>query len=506
MMVDRIEKIIQQLVEVCLKFVKQDEKGRFVFEDPIDKKEISAHYGATHAATAFIIRGMAQGDLEILRTGLNMLDSILERWEASSKLHGYHNDFNNFALCLLIDRCSSHIGNRGEKIKATVISTPDSNNPTVNWYPMRWYVNRCRYEWTGNKIYEDKCLELRKLIAQATYKDGFIDDRTPKGISFNLQYNVATVAAMQLLRVRGEEIDLEKEMGALLCTVAPDGDVNYLGRGTNQIFAWGMWIYLLETSLQGNISQALDFLEKQVFIMIEKENMMLNPWEGSEKYMWWDYHYSSVYTAHFLLWLILAKEDSKKAEINPRKINEGDSGVVVVRDEDAFVTWFEGRKEYLSERGPAIMALWTRKSGIICKGTFGPWQGAFGNKYAPKETTIRNYFGLAIIKAEKENEIIEKVARKLGMLFPKYARELFVPVFAKVNCSICGSKIVLVWENSRKANFLNVPYINSAVITINGKEYSLESLRTMKIRNQYGWINVAQIPIPSRKKLVVEIE
>ena len=183
---------------------------------------------------------------------------------------------------------------------------------------MRWAVNKKRIEWKGDNNYQSTINKCKEIIFKATNADGGIEDRLPHGTSFNLQYDLATVSILQYLRVQGEPMDLSKELGFLLNAVAPDGDINYQGRGTNQIFAWGLWIYLLASS--GNTKDlltALNFLEPRLKKMLDNNNMMLNEWEGKEKYLWWDYHYASVYTAHCLLWLVMAYIDAYKAKITP---------------------------------------------------------------------------------------------------------------------------------------------------------------------------------------------
>ena len=48
----------------------------------------------------------------------------------------------------------------------------------------------------------------------------------------------------------------------MLAAEAPDGDINYLDRGTNQIFAWGLGIYLLAPSGQQDaLKCAIAYLE-----------------------------------------------------------------------------------------------------------------------------------------------------------------------------------------------------------------------------------------------------
>lgn len=483
-----IDKLINQTLEACLECVKENNKGQLEFVDPLDHEEISAHYGATHAATAFILLGQVRADQQLLDTGLKLLESILDRWSISSKLPGFHNDFNNFALCLLIDRAGKAVNNFADRIKNTIMSTPDSNNPTVNWYPMRWYVNLCRYEWTGEKKYDARCKKLRTLIEDATYEDGFIDDRTPKGLSFNLQYDVATVAAMELLKVKGEGININKELGALLKAVAPDGDINYLGRGTNQIFAWGLWVYLLSTSSQEEIDRALKFLKDKVPVMLKNHNLMLNDYPGEEKYMWWDYHYCSVYTAHFLLWMALAKFDKGMQPIKPEQVNKEDSGVHIYKNENAFIATFDGRKEYLAERGPVIAAIWTKKSGMVCKGTFGPWQGAFGNKYMQPDAAIYNFAGWQVhngFAVKKSSRIINK----LNTFLPRQESYKTGPYFSTFSVELKDNDIFIKWNISHQRNIsFNLPVIEQiepSNVTLMCGDQNICLINTICVRNQY---------------------
>ena len=228
--------IVRRLMELtknkCLEWV-EEKSGETYFVDPLDHEEISAHYGATHAAASFLIIGKLNSDSNIEGVGKRLLISILDRWETSSKLPSFHYDFNNFALCVAYDYLE---GELRERVKCTVLSTPDSRHDTVNWIPMRWFVNKCRYEWTKNEKYQSACTICTEKIKSATYEDGFIDDRLPKGMSFNLQYDVATVAVLQYLRNHGEELDISKETGSLLNAVAPDGDINYFDNWGSSCF------------------------------------------------------------------------------------------------------------------------------------------------------------------------------------------------------------------------------------------------------------------------------
>ncbi|MGM9776815.1 MAG: hypothetical protein ACI3ZD_00560, partial [Prevotella sp.] len=385
-MKSKIKSLIEQVVPVCESWISKDNDGLYRFVDPNDGEEISAHYGATHAAASFIIWGKETDKKELYDKGMSLLQSILKRWDTSKCLPAFHYDFNNFALCLIIDYVD-------DKTKAlilkTVCNTADSNHNTINWLPMRWLVNKKRFEWTSDGKYNNRINHCKKTIAKATNADGGIEDRLPHGMSFNLQYDVATVAVLQYLRVHGEEMDLSKELGFLLNAVAPDGDINYQGRGTNQIFAWGLWVYLLASSSQNEALQtALTYLTPRLTKMLDNNNLMLNDWDGKEKYLWWDYHFASVYIAHLMMWLILAYLDYEKKSINPTYSSSTETGLHIYRSENFFVSWFEGRTEYLAEKGPAIAAIWSKKQGMICKGTFGPWQGLFGNKYIHEDVVV----------------------------------------------------------------------------------------------------------------------
>jgi len=73
------------------------------FVDPLDGDEITAHYGATHAAAAFIILGKSRNDAALLEKGKALISSIISRWDKSKTLPAFHFDFNNFALCVAHD-------------------------------------------------------------------------------------------------------------------------------------------------------------------------------------------------------------------------------------------------------------------------------------------------------------------------------------------------------------------------------------------------------------------
>lgn len=504
-----IENLISKTMDYCASWITELD-GTVQFVDPLDHKEISAHYGATHAAAAMMLYGIRKNDSRYEELGLSLLQSVLKRWETSKVLPGFHNDFNNFALCTLTETLPENkYGQLIEEIKRKVLSTSDSNHDTINWLPMRWYVNLCRYTWTKEERYTVACQVCRDKIKRATYDDGFIDDRLPKGLSFNLQYDVATVAVMQFLSVRGEEVDLSKEFGALLAAVAPDGDINYFGRGTNQVFAWGLWIYLLASAgMECDLEKALNYCAEKILVMLEKNNLMLNEWEGAEKYLWWDYHYCSVYTAHFLFWLVLAQEDYGKKAIVPVLSDKCDSGIEIIREAGWFVVIFSGRTEYLAERGPAVVALGLEDGRMFVKGAFGPWQGAFGKMYTIYDTVLKNCFGvlhMSINSDYSHNRLMRKIFQK------KTARPSlgFRPVFVTFNVTIGQEKIEFSWENTQKKNIIfNCCVTGNFVGGELFEDYERVPFPCVGlIRNQYGFQKLYQSRIMNRSvwKLVINI-
>lgn len=498
-----IESLVQTILPTVESWFAKGRDGLDRLMDPVDDVEISAHYGATHAAAALIIWGRSNDDGQLYGKGASLLRSILDRWHINRKLPAFHADFNNFALALIRDYVDDDLK---EIIKQTVLSTPDSPHNTVNWLPMRWVVNLKRFEWTHNKRYSSKADACKRIIAAATNRDGGVEDRLPAGTSFNTQYDLATVAVLQYLRTQGVKLDLSKELGFLLQIVSPDGDVNYLGRGTNQVFAWGMWIYLLASAGCDRESEtAISYLSERIPVMLQNRSMMLNEWDGAEKYLWWDYHYASVYTSHCLLWLVLAWRDCGRSAIVPTMPASAETGVHIVRTDNCFVSWFEGRNEYLAERGPAVAAIWMKKTGLICKGAFGPWQGAFGNNYLFDDPVIKNYCGLIEVRRNRDWSKNKYLSRLLP--FSTSSSVSFKPLFCPVDATIEKSRIIITWTGIPDTDVVvNIPtYTKKAHLELKADDRDVALHHVGMFRNQYAWVCLFQSRMIHGRKICLII-
>lgn len=505
----RIELLLEQVLAYSKKWVKKDKDGYLIYEDPIENVEVSAHYGATYTAASYIIYGKRKGDVELYYLGLNLLNSILEKWDENKKQSAFHFDFNNFALCVIYDILKEKEPELSKKIKSVILTTSDSKHNTINWLPMRWFVNYKRYEWTDDAKFKSVIDNCKSIIKLATNSDGGIEDILPKGESFNLQYDIATVGVLQFLRVNGEKYDLSKELGFLLNAVAPDGDINYQGRGINQIFGWSHWIYILSTTGKENtLNQALDYIYEKIPLMLSNQNIMLNDWDGSEKYLWWDYHYCSVYTAHFLFWLTLSLEDSNNASIEEVYINDCSTGLKIVKSDEYFVSIFEGRKKYLAEQGPIIVALWTKNIGMIVKGSFAPWQGMFGNDFSFSEIALRNFFGLLEVKYN-EDWSRNRWVRKFLPSYQAKASVKYKPLFAQIFIEIVNDVIQIKFENPSSENVqIVIPSLTSSMkgieVSVDRKPIDLHNV--MNIRNQYSWLRIFQSKRVKAKEWAIKIK
>lgn len=491
-----LSRLIEIVLSACNSCLLTGPDGKVRFIDPVDKVEISAHYGASHMAASLLLLGNHRNDNVLTGLGRDLLKSILDRWPQEHTLPEYHYDFNNFAFVICYD-CLGQDDDLKEHIKKVLLESPDSGHDTVNWLPMRLYVNRKRFELTGDKKYSEKIGYCRKLISEATNCDGGIEDRLPKGVSYNLQYNISSLATICFDAADYPDYDIIKGIRFLSDCIAPDGDINYQGRGCNQIFAWGPWIYMLAAnSMSEQLEKALEYVEARVPSMLDNHNMLLNNWPGEERYLWWDYHYASVYTAHLLMWLSLSMRDfgKRRIELTQHTGAEAATGIDVFKSDTYFVTRFRGRNEYLAEYGPSICLIWTRKNGIVVKGSFGPWRGSFGNRHSFEDVALMNYCGPVAVERKITNGFLSRIRHRLRPLSRSKIELKKSPVFCSVKVSADANCLKLTWEAEKPlVGYFNLPSVCSPEnICLMADGVRLRLTQVAKIKNQYGWINVLQ--------------
>jgi hypothetical protein len=277
--------LIEMVYAKCDSWVKVKASGLAFYIDPIDQREVRAHYGSSHMVWAMFLHSeIFDCALSRLRA-LALLDGLLLHYDESLNLKDFHHDFNNFAICNIYSCLKDDEVELKNRIIKLTEKTRDSNHDTVNWLPMRWYVNLFRGERNLLFLGSTDIDRIEDKIRQATNADGGIEDRLPKGLSYNLQYNIATVSLIQFLRCNANvEYDISNELGFLLRNVLPDGDVNYQGRGVNQIFGWGPWVYLLSSAdRNAELEKAIAFLKERLPICLENNNIYLNEEPGQLK-------------------------------------------------------------------------------------------------------------------------------------------------------------------------------------------------------------------------------
>lgn len=484
-----LDTLIEATLDKCLGWLSRDTQGNLVVLDPIENEPIYAHYAMSHLAAALVIRH--EPGSKMFSTGLEILSGSLARWSSDSKLPSFHVDFNNMALCL-IEKRLAELETSAElqsNIRATVLRSGDSDHDTINWLPMRVFVNSRRYDWTGMKEWKRAAQRSILKIEKATNSDGFVEDRLPRGTSFNLQYDASTVALLSFLNAEGYAFDLTSRLEALINSISPDGDINYSGRGANQIFCWGPWLYLLKSTGQnGAYDDAIRYLDHRLGLALDNVNILLNDRPGTQKDMWWDYHYASVYTAHLLLWMVLTRDVETKndyREIAASSQYGSDSGVSIRRESDFFVVSISGRREYLAERGPIVAAVWTRSSGMIHKGEFGPWPKLFGNRYTASGTLL-NHFGLF-----------------------KFNATSLEPTFVPVDVRSDDDDILITYDCKRqRRHVMNLPLLegaNARYISLKADDEQVQLRHAGTIVTMYGIKTVLQSELKRARRWEVRI-
>jgi hypothetical protein len=478
---------INKAYEQMIFFMKKGKDGYAYIMDPNDEERVLGHYGETHLCAALLMFFRRTSDPYLKESALQLLEGILYHWDSDAKSSQSHADFNNFALALIYEELKA-IGEDEWANKAIqkMMTSKDSRTHTVNWLPMRAYANLVRFDYSNEKKYFNIALDSLNAVNSAQYNDGMFEDLLPKGKSFNLQYCISTAATAQLIFTRFAnfakavpEIDIKKTMSTLYALVLPDGDINYMGRGCNQIFAWGPWKYLMENYSYSYIKEnSLEFLAEHFSTARDNCNLFLNNYDGKEQILWWDYHHYTVYMAHFLMWNELSLSLNS---INTQKLSKttspNDSGLNIYKSDDYFAVTFNGREHYLIEKGPALVALWTKKQGMVFKCGHGPSTNMFSLLHFSPLAAYMNHFGLLEI-TEKPKRFHNRYIRRIYSKFTKQKNTVEIqPIFngMKIEEDNGKLKIVLSKINKENVSYLVIPSFSK--IDVDVVEIKAESVR-----------------------------
>lgn len=477
-------------------FLARGEDGQIGLIDPNDGARVPAHYGETHLCAAMLMNARREGG-DALPAAFDLFDGIMAHWTADAKAPSYHFDFNNFALALIYRQlCALGETGRAETAAKALLTAGDSRNQTTNWLPMRAYVNLQRYVISKDEGCLAAAAALLEQVKGAMYADGTFDDLLPKGKSFNLQYCISTAAELQLifsdfaaLRDRLPRFDIEKTMETLYGLVLPDGDVNYMGRGCNQLFAWGPWFYLARTYPHARLIPLTEaFFLARYRTATRNHNLMLNDFPGAQKLLWWDYHYYSVYAAHFLMW----HELSCAAE--PCKAMDGEQasqayacGLTTLRTKDFCAVTFSGREHYLIEKGPAVVAV-CAKGEALFKCGHAPAAGRFSDRYFNPLSAYLHHFGL-IGLVETGRRSGNRLVRKLRALRGERDVLKLEPAFSLTGCAPSGDGCAFAFRGNGAAQRFILPVTHGAGVdavrlAADGKPAALRLMGC--VPSQYG--------------------
>lgn len=456
-----LDKAAEDGFKSLLNNVSQYSDGYDALIDPIDQERLGDHYGESHLCAALFLRAKRTQDYESLDMAKSLLKGLMQRYGEDRNSAQYHADFNNFAFCIIYHALCDMKSEMAVELESIIINLKASKNSTVNWLPMRAYVYYTKYEITHTKQYLHLANSIIRSIDKIAYDDGLLDDLFPKGTSFNLQYCISTIACLKFVHETFKEstvasaLNIDKGIRTLSKLILPDGDINYLGRGCNQLFAWGPWIYIVRSTpgiyKPTNISYFTDTYAK----IINNYNLLLNELKGEKKLLWWDYHHYSVYAAHYLLWYELGKKnyDAESIDTNApgEAINEEfESGLKIDRNANFFVVSFNGRNRYLTEKGPQIAAICSSKYGTIFKGGHGATRDHFGEKYFNPITAYLNHFGLIELHT-RPSKARNRVERKLHDLIVHKANTLAImPKYLLKNVILNESELILHFRGRRR--------------------------------------------------------
>ena len=389
--------------------------------DPLSGAVAGEHYSATH----FALLGCLLDQPEPDPTRSPLIRSALEfhiRTSGGEYARGswaYHWDFNNyaFAKCFVLLEKTLPKAER-ERYLSAMRAWKENKHKTVNWLFMRAYNATLRRKLCGGLLDSLRARRSLFLGLRCQLEDGCIEDL--RHTSRPIQYHAFSAALLhQLFLLTGERRYLRRFMAGLdylLPFVAPNGDFNYLGRGHEQIFGYGVALYVLEAGLPhagGNaqrVNEAAEHcLDHLARYATQQGNfpLVLNGQGNNRRYGWYDYHHLTVYNAFLGVWLAecaLLKPDPCPAPA-PAKAEPRHYGVQLLAPSGRLscnmpryflcLSAGEPGSHYYADCGLAFQHFWVKGFGdlISCPGgPGGPDGRGFANFYAREGDAAKNYF------------------------------------------------------------------------------------------------------------------
>ncbi len=393
--------------------------------DPIEGYNPGDHYAATHFAFLGALLYEHTRDPDILENIKRAVDFHLRTCaeEYEFRKWGYHWDFKNYALLETYRIIKGYLSEKERRRWEKGLQTYRENKKhhLTNWFAMRAYSSLLRYEISSKKIFHLlRFLARLILVRRALLPDGCFDDYIHK--SRPLQYHVFVLALLHRIylikpykRVRKWFL---KGLDYFVHFIDPEGCFNYLGRGQEQIFGYGLGFYVLEAAKSLNPSQ-VPFYQELIdrmwhYINQYRQNkllpLVLNHHPDSEKFGWYDYHHLTVYRAFLGVWLALAHNQQTKVQpsssytypsVKKQGVYFKSSGQLIFSQENYFVVFSQGAPVYISEPGITPIHLWFKQVGCFFSCPGGPYT-RFGN-INKADNIDKNFFApLAKLKGQEQ--------------------------------------------------------------------------------------------------------
>lgn len=396
--------------------------------DPLDKRVQGEHYSTMHFALLSAILYSETKEDSYLDCTSEAMDFhfrtskdeyYFSNWE-------YHWDFKNFALVEIYSLLKEVLNDFERRQWEECIKSWRANTHNLtNWNALRAYAYLFRSRLRKSKFDAFKSWKNYQFIRKSQLADGGIADE--KGKSSPIQYHLFTVALLhRMYLMRKSEEDLKRFLAGLkffINFIDPEGDFNYYGRGHEQIFGYGIALYILEAAKLVDVSHCYEYqywIDKvwNYLLRFKKADghfpLVLNHRQDQEKYGWYDYHHLTVYNAFLGAWLglahILKTEKVLAKDLSSTKtVFFKQSQFVTAGKDEYFLAINGGVSEYLSEASLTFQHLYFKEIGYIYSCPGGPDRQRFG-KINVVENVEKNYF--APIALDSDNNWITPALKR----------------------------------------------------------------------------------------------